>query len=120
MSTPEAPALKLAHALETPGADFSCSDVAAELRRQHAEIERLTAERDALRAALAELRDRIKSHPAYADLSGDAEEDIGGDLAEFSYLARLADAALGDARLSDNSCDAAAEAHKCGCRRQSA
>lgn len=41
MSTPEA--LRLAHALETPGADFSCGEVAAELRRQHAEIERLTA-----------------------------------------------------------------------------
>ena len=48
-----------------------------------------------LRAALVELRERIKGHPAYADLTEDEETDIGGDTAELSYLARLADMALG-------------------------
>ena len=48
-----------------------------------------------LRSALTELRDRIKSHPAYADLTVDEEIEIGGDTAEFSYLARVADDALG-------------------------
>ena len=50
---------------------------------------------EALRAALTELRDRIKDHPAYADLTEAEELDIGGDTAELSYLARVADAALG-------------------------
>jgi len=50
---------------------------------------------DALRAALIELRDRIKDHPAYADLTVEEEICQGGDTAEFSYLARVADAALG-------------------------
>lgn len=50
---------------------------------------------DDLRTALEELRDRIKAHPAYADLTEAEEIDTGGDTAELSYLARVADAALG-------------------------
>jgi hypothetical protein len=48
-----------------------------------------------LRAALTEIRDRIKGRPAYADLTMDEEIEIGGDTAELSYLARVADGALG-------------------------
>jgi uncharacterized metal-binding protein YceD (DUF177 family) len=48
-----------------------------------------------LRAALTEIRNRIKTHPAYAELTEAEEERIGGDTAEFSYLARVADEALG-------------------------
>ncbi len=48
-----------------------------------------------LRTALTELRDRIKGHPAYADLTEAEEIEIGGDTAKLSYLARVADAALG-------------------------
>jgi hypothetical protein len=48
-----------------------------------------------LRAALAELRDRIKGHPVYENLTEDEECDVGGDTAELSYLARVADEALG-------------------------
>lgn len=48
-----------------------------------------------LRAALAEIRNRIKGHPAYAELTEAEENAIGGDTAEFSYLARVADEALG-------------------------
>ena len=56
------------------------------------------SERDAalnIRAALEELRDRIKAHPVYANLTEEEEIDEGGDTAELSYLARVADAALG-------------------------
>jgi hypothetical protein len=49
---------------------------------------------DSLREALTELRDRIKAHPAYAELTEEEENDVGGDAAELSYLARVADAAL--------------------------
>lgn len=48
-----------------------------------------------LREALTELRDRIKGHPAYSDLTIEEEIEEGGDTAEFSYLARVADSALG-------------------------
>jgi hypothetical protein len=50
---------------------------------------------DELRTALSELRDRLKAHPAYADLTEEEEMETGGDTAELSYLARVADAALG-------------------------
>lgn len=50
---------------------------------------------DDLRTALEDLRDRIKAHPAYADLTEEEELETGGDTAELSYLARVADAALG-------------------------
>ena len=52
------------------------------------------SEIERLRDALGELRERIKGHPAYADLTEDEETDIGGDTAELSYLARVADVAL--------------------------
>lgn len=48
-----------------------------------------------LRVALTELRDRIKGHPAYAELTEQQEIKEGGDTAELSYLARVADDALG-------------------------
>lgn len=60
-----------------------------------ADLARLRAEIHTLRAALIELRDRIKTHPVYAELTEDEESDVGGDTAEFSYLARVADEALG-------------------------
>jgi len=47
---------------------------------------------ESLRTALTELRDRIKGHPAYADLT--EEMETSGDTAELYYLARVADAAL--------------------------
>jgi|GEM_PF-6063069 hypothetical protein len=47
-----------------------------------------------LRSALEEIRDRIKEHPAYAEMTQDEEIEIGGDTAELSYLARVADDAL--------------------------
>ena len=47
-----------------------------------------------MREALIELRDRIKDHPAYAELTIDREIEVGGDTAELSYLARVADDAL--------------------------
>ena len=56
MSTKPA-ALRLAADLETPGRSFSCGAVADMLRAQAAEIERLAAERDALRAALQRIVD---------------------------------------------------------------
>jgi hypothetical protein len=48
-----------------------------------------------LRGALTELRDRIKGHPEYEDLTEEGEIETGGGAAELSYLARVADAALG-------------------------
>jgi hypothetical protein len=50
----------------------------------------------ALRSALQEIRDRIKNHPMYANLVEAEEMEIGGDTAEFSYLVRLANEALGE------------------------
>lgn len=47
-----------------------------------------------LREALTELRDRIIDHPAYADLTEAQELEDGGDTAELSYLARVANMAL--------------------------
>ena len=57
------------------------------------------AQRDELAEALVELSDRIRGHPAYADLTEDQEMRVGGDTAELSYLARVADAALSAMRL---------------------
>jgi hypothetical protein len=59
----------------------------------------LAMERDAascrmMRDSLIELRDRLRDHPAYADLTEDEEMDIGGDTAELSYLVRVANYAL--------------------------
>jgi hypothetical protein len=60
-----------------------------------ASVEVENVENERLRAALTEIRDRIKGHPAYAELTEAEEDMLGGDTAEFSYLARVADAALG-------------------------
>jgi len=62
-------------------------------QQRAASAERCRSEK--LSAALTEIRDRIKDHPAYADLTMDEEIEIGGDTAELSYLARVADGALG-------------------------
>lgn len=53
------------------------------------------SEIEKLRDALTELRDRIVEHPAYADLTESEEMDVGGDTAELSYLAHVANTALG-------------------------
>ena len=52
------------------------------------------AERESLRAALSEIRDRLVDHPSYQALTEEQEEEIGGDTAELSYLVRVADAAI--------------------------
>lgn len=54
----------------------------------------LESENDRLRSALVELRDRIIDHPAYEDMTEDEEIAVGGDSAELSYLARVANEAL--------------------------
>ena len=56
----------------------------------------MTAAPDLLRA-LQEIHARLIEHPAYADLTEAEEEDIGGDTAELSYLARVARAAIAKA-----------------------
>lgn len=63
-------------------------------RRAENDIAELARERDNLRTALAELRNRLSGHPMYAELAEEEEENVGGDTAEFSYLVRVADAAL--------------------------
>ena len=74
----------------------------ADLAREHADHHQtvidaamVARENTTLRTALTELRDRLKAHPVYADLTEEEEEATGGDEAEFSYLVRVADAALG-------------------------
>lgn len=44
--------------------------------------------------ALKTLRDALRDHPEYAQLSEEQEEETGGDTAEFSYLVRVADEAI--------------------------
>ena len=61
---------------------------------------------ESLRTALTELRDRIKAHPAYANLTEAEEIETGGDTAELSYLARVADAALGPNDEANGHCPA--------------
>lgn len=43
---------------------------------------------DELKQVLIEVRDRLRAHPEYMQLSEAEEEDVGGDAAEFSYLVR--------------------------------
>lgn len=62
--------------------------------RQTVAIVALHAENAKLRAALTEVRDRLKGHPMYADLSEEQENNLGGDTAEFSYLVRVLNEAL--------------------------
>ncbi len=54
--------------------------------------------------ALKVLRDALRDHPEYAQLSEEQEEEIGGDTAEFSYLVRVADAAIESAALAKSGC----------------
>lgn len=49
---------------------------------------------DQLRKAATEVLDRLRGHPAYADLTEAEEIEVGGDTAELSYLARVLDAAM--------------------------
>jgi len=58
------------------------------------EMEKDAANCRMMRDSLIELRDRLRDHPAYADLTEDEEMDIGGDTAELSYLVRVANYAL--------------------------
>ena len=58
---------------------------------------RLIAAAPDLLRALQEIRARLTEHPAYADLTETEEDDIGGDTAELSYLARVARAAIAKA-----------------------
>lgn len=43
---------------------------------------------ESLKSVLIEVRDRLRAHPEYAELTEAEEEDVGGDTAEFSYLVR--------------------------------
>ncbi len=47
-----------------------------------------------LRAALVCIRDTIKRHPIWMEITQEEEIEIGGDTAVFSYLSRVADEAL--------------------------
>jgi hypothetical protein len=58
---------------------------------------RLIAAAPDLLEALKDIYARLTEHPAYADLTEDEEEDIGGDTAELSYLARMARTAIAKA-----------------------
>ena len=49
----------------------------------------LTHQRDVLLAACEEVLGRIEHHPAYAELTLDEQERIGGDTAELAYLASV-------------------------------
>jgi hypothetical protein len=69
--------------------------VAEALAAQAAEVE-------ALREATAEIRDRLRGHPIYQELTEDEELAVGGDAAEFSYLVRLADAAIATGNAGEN------------------
>ena len=61
-----------------------------------AEVDRLRAANARLREAITEIRDRLAGHPVYEALTEAQEMAVGGDAAEFSYLVRVADIALGD------------------------
>jgi hypothetical protein len=58
---------------------------------------RLIAAAPDLLEALKDIHARLTEHPAYAELTEDEEEDIGGDTAELSYLARMARTAIAKA-----------------------
>lgn len=51
---------------------------------------------EALKTVLEEVRDRLREHPEYAELTEAEEEDVGGDTAEFSYLVRTINKVLDD------------------------
>ena len=53
-----------------------------------------TEQTGSLQEALTEIRDRLRDHPAYAELTEEGETDVGGDTAELSYLVRIANIAL--------------------------
>jgi hypothetical protein len=65
-------ALRLAYALkERHGANSFEDDAATELRRQHAEIERLKADNEALRREAERLREALKHYGKHDDDCGD-------------------------------------------------
>jgi hypothetical protein len=71
------------------------NDSPIDVMQRHSRYCEAASEIEKMRDALTELRDRIVGHPAYSDLTEAEEQDIGGDTAELSYLARVANAALG-------------------------
>ena len=58
---------------------------------------RVAAAAPDLLQALKEIHVRLTDHPAYVELTEDLENDIGGDTAELSYLARVARTAIAKA-----------------------
>ena len=75
-------------------ADLNAGSISI-IQKMHDEAaKRVLAQRDELLAALVEINERIKDHPAYAELTMEQEIEEGGDTAEFSYLSRLAKAAI--------------------------
>lgn len=51
-----------------------------------------------LKECLEIVRDALANHPAYAQLTQEEEEDIGGDTAELSYLVRTINEALEESK----------------------
>ena len=58
------------------------------------EIAAVKQQRDALLEALRFINSRLQGHPAYDDLTEEQEIEEGGDMAEFSYLSRVAREAI--------------------------
>jgi hypothetical protein len=77
-----------------PAGLWACADCGHKFVPIDLEMERDAASCQMMRDALTELRDRLRDHPAYAELTEDEEMDIGGDTAELSYLVRMANDAL--------------------------
>lgn len=55
---------------------------------------------ETLLEVLKTVRNSLRDHPEYAQLSEEQEEEIGGDTAEFSYLVRVIDGAIESALLA--------------------
>lgn len=108
MSTKQPEALRLADMIEQNLAGAGDCEIAAELRRLHdfeeqhraidecwiREITAVKEQRDALLEALRFINSRLQGHPAYDDLTEEQEIEEGGDMAEFSYLSRVAREAI--------------------------
>jgi len=77
-----------------PSGLWACADCGHKFVPIDLEMEKDAANCRMMRDSLIELRDRLRDHPAYADLTEDEEMDIGGDTAELSYLVRVADKVL--------------------------
>lgn len=77
-----------------PSGLWACADCGHKFVPIDLEMEKDAANCRMMRDSLIELRDRLRDHPAYADLTEDEEMEIGGDTAELSYLVRVANYAL--------------------------